>query len=263
MIKRLREAKLFWSTLITIVAIGILVALGNWQWARLHWKERLLQDLAAAEKAEPIPMRALPGKGISVTDEDLAALRFRRIKIEGRFDHANEVHIWQPTPSGPTWSVVTPLRLQPSASQAAGPGKKQATHILVIRGVVPDAAKSPKKRPDGQVTGRQSIVGRIRLDEPNTWANEPNIERNEWFTRDLQLVDQRLRAQASSAITLAPFFLEAESSIGGPSAPQPELKALTLSNRHLEYALTWWALAATLVGVFGAYVWSRLRPPKE
>jgi surfeit locus 1 family protein len=34
---------------------------------------------------------------------------------------------------------------------------------------------------------------------------------------------------------------------------------LELPNRHLEYALTWYGLAATLVGVYLAFAISRLR----
>ncbi|MEM8627388.1 MAG: SURF1 family cytochrome oxidase biogenesis protein, partial [Pseudomonadota bacterium] len=42
-------------------------------------------------------------------------------------------------------------------------------------------------------------------------------------------------------------------------APQPGSTRTKLSNRHLEYAVTWFGLAATLIGVFGAYAWSALR----
>jgi surfeit locus 1 family protein len=41
------------------------------------------------------------------------------------------------------------------------------------------------------------------------------------------------------------------------------LNAVNLSNRHLEYALTWYGLALTLAGVYFAFAASRLRqtPP--
>ncbi|MET0529796.1 MAG: SURF1 family cytochrome oxidase biogenesis protein, partial [Microvirga sp.] len=34
---------------------------------------------------------------------------------------------------------------------------------------------------------------------------------------------------------------------------------LTLPNNHLQYALTWYGLALTLVGVFGAFTWKRIK----
>ena len=41
--------------------------------------------------------------------------------------------------------------------------------------------------------------------------------------------------------------------------PVPLDGKYSLSNRHLEYALTWWGLALTLVGVYAAFVVSRLQ----
>lgn len=275
MINWLRNRGLFWPTLFAIPSLGVLIILGNWQWDRMHWKQELLQDLEAAEKAAPIRMQAVPGPGAALTEVDLAALRFRRITVNGVFEHAKEMHVWAPSPSGPAWSVVTPLRLQSVAADAAGSAEAgssvqieananananaRATHVLVIRGVVADAEKSPERRTEGQVKGPQPVTGRVRLDQPNEWANEPNLDRNEWFSRDLKLMATRLREANDAPVSIAPFFIEAEQQIGGQTAPRPQLQSLTLTNRHLEYALTWWALAATLVGVFAAYVWSRIR----
>jgi len=43
----------------------------------------------------------------------------------------------------------------------------------------------------------------------------------------------------------------------------PQGRALTariaaIPNRHLEYALTWWGLALTLIGVYAAFAYSRV-----
>ena len=39
--------------------------------------------------------------------------------------------------------------------------------------------------------------------------------------------------------------------------PQAGETKFAFSNRHLEYAITWYALAAVLVGVVGVAVWRR------
>jgi surfeit locus 1 family protein len=36
---------------------------------------------------------------------------------------------------------------------------------------------------------------------------------------------------------------------------------LNLPNNHLQYAVTWFGIALTLVGVFTAFAWRRLREP--
>jgi surfeit locus 1 family protein len=67
-------------------------------------------------------------------------------------------------------------------------------------------------------------------------------------------------ARALGASTPAPVFLFAETRIN------PSLAAITpaplpveIPNRHFEYALTWFALAGALAGVYGAVLFRRLK----
>jgi len=57
----------------------------------------------------------------------------------------------------------------------------------------------------------------------------------------------------------APFFVESEAAVGPPPSPQPDLGRLRLRNRHLEYAMTWWGLSLTLIGVYLGFANVRLR----
>ena len=237
---------------VTLFALGALLLLGAWQWDRMVWKAGLLSELEKAQTAAPIVLKPVPSG--SVAAGDLAGLRFRRVEVVGTFEHDREMHVWSPG-AQPAWSVVTPLRLK--RQEGAGDGA-EASHILVIRGVVADVHKTPASREAGQIRGEVRITGRVRLDQPNTWANDPDIKKNQWFTRDLSTMSAHLAAMPGNrSIAVAPFFLEAESQMGGVNAPKPNLKALKLSNRHLEYALTWWGLAATLLVVFLIFAWGR------
>ena len=261
MINSLRAAGLLWPSLFVIVALPVLIALGNWQWNRMHWKQGLLQRLEAAAAAKPIRMRVVPSNAMITSAKELKALRFRRIAVSGVFEHQHQMHVWAPGPDGAAWSVVTPLRLRLDAAAESRLSRTQATHLLVIRGVVPADKKDPAQRSFGEVTGPTGLTGRIRLDRPNAWANEPNIEKNEWFTRDWKAMTTHIQASKEEPMRMAPFFLEAEHP-SHRTAPKPDLKALTLTNRHLEYAMTWWGLAATLAGVFAVYAWGRIKPAK-
>jgi surfeit locus 1 family protein len=56
------------------------------------------------------------------------------------------------------------------------------------------------------------------------------------------------------------FTLDAEATPASPGGwPQGGVTRLTLPNRHLEYALTWYGLALTLVGVLAAFIFGRWR----
>ena len=64
----------------------------------------------------------------------------------------------------------------------------------------------------------------------------------------------------------APFFVEQEAATGAPVPgvwPRPGVTDLKLANRHLEYALTWWGLAATLIGVYLAFAWTRFKALRQ
>ncbi|MFT5510989.1 MAG: surfeit locus 1 family protein [Hyphomicrobiaceae bacterium] len=251
MIARLRGSGLLWPAVATALTFCVLIALGNWQWQRMHWKQDMIVSLKQAAIAKPIRMRRVPSAVMLTSAADFEALQFRRATVTGTFLHDLQMHVWAPGPSGPAWSVITPLRLRPTAPT-------EATHLFVIRGTVLAAQKAPVKRKAGEVRGEKTLTGRVRLDQPNTWANEANIKKNEWFTRDLAVMTAHLQASTKDTVRIAPFFLEAERP-SHATAPEPDLKALNLSNRHLEYALTWWGLAATLLGVFAAFAIGRLK----
>ncbi|MGI9425792.1 MAG: SURF1 family protein [Hyphomicrobiaceae bacterium] len=255
MLDRFRQAGLIWPTVFAIVAFATLVSLGTWQWQRLAWKEDLLQRLQHGARAVPVDLHTL------APFNDPNAIRFRRVRVSGRFDHDREFHVWSPGEAGSAWRIVTPLLLMRAGEEA----RTGASQVLVIRGTVSDAHKAAASRPSGQLEGHTTFVGRIRLSAVNWATPKPELATNQWYGLDLDAMRRALighgpaNADQSTAIVVAPFFVEAENTVGPSPAPQPALKQLTLRNRHFEYALTWWGLSLTLVGVFAAFAAGRFR----
>ncbi len=252
-----RQSSLLWPTVLTLVGLAILLSLGTWQMQRLAWKEALIARVEATAKAAPVPLEKIAGF-VSDAPIDLPAdLQFRRVTLTGTFDHANEFHVWSPGKQGPAWSVVTPLRLT-SPLKAEG---TTADRVLVIRGVVLDRVKAAAARSAGNPAGEVTITGRVRFGHVGTFSRSADTSRNEWL--DFNLDGMAVKLVPGDARTagrgIAPFFVEAEAATGAAGAPQPDLAAVNLSNRHLEYALTWYGLAVTLAGVYIAWVLSRRR----
>ena len=80
------------------------------------------------------------------------------------------------------------------------------------------------------------------------------------------VVSPMCRATASlrpTAEKAAPFIVEAEAAPIPGNWPRAGVTMLKVSNRHLEYALTWFALAATLLIVFVVYARNRLASEAE
>lgn len=266
MIKRLREAGLLWPTLLTITGLAILVALGNWQMRRLAWKEDLIARIEARAAEQPVALAQLISKSPKLDKEQVEDLEFRRVRVSGRFRHDQEFHVWSPGNRGPAWSIVTPLAL----SEPLDAGRRYPlSTVLVIRGTVLDANKSPASRQIGNPADDVTFTGRVRVGRTGAFSSAENVTKNEWYEYDIDamrksvagaFVDGSASGTPDEATaTIAPFFIEAETQTGGPAGPQPELGKVNLTNRHLEYALTWYGLALTLLGVYLAFAVSRWR----
>jgi cytochrome oxidase assembly protein ShyY1 len=93
----------------------------------------------------------------------------------------------------------------------------------------------------------------MRWPEPRGWfapADDP--AHSLWFVRD-----QRAMAQAKGWGEVAPFFVELETPSGAGVLPQSGRLNVNLRNEHLQYAITWYGLAAVLAISFGFWVRSR------
>lgn len=236
-----RRPRLWPAALATLVGCAILAALGTWQLQRLAWKRDLIARIERRAVAEPVPLaEALARAG------DRDGLEFARVRLAGRFVHGAEMPVLVTLKEGTGYQIVTPL--------VAGDAV-----VAVVRGFVPTVLKEPASRPAGQVEGPVEIVGRVRWsDAGNRFTPAPDRARNVWFTRDLAAMTPVLEAAAPDA-RAAPFLLELEAPAPPGGWPLPTPTPPTLANNHLQYAFTWYGLAATLLGVFAAWAWGRRR----
>jgi surfeit locus 1 family protein len=59
----------------------------------------------------------------------------------------------------------------------------------------------------------------------------------------------------------ASFYIEQESPAPPGGLPKPGKLAVALPDNHMQYAITWFGLAAGLAGVYGVWLAGRLRRP--
>ncbi|MFQ5346869.1 MAG: SURF1 family protein [Rhodothalassiaceae bacterium] len=222
----------FGASVCTLVGLALLIGLGTWQLQRLAWKRALLSEIAARTTAAPV---ALPA--VIADPEDW---RYRRVTISGHFDHAHEMLV----AAGRGWQVITPLL------------RDDAPAVLVVRGFVPEAKRSPDARPMGQIAGQVSVTGIVRLAPSRKgWFTPENVPaEGRWYWCDLDAM-----ARAAGLVEVLPVLVEAEASAPG-GWPQGGVTRLDIPNRHLQYALTWYALALVLLVI---YILAGVRRAKE
>ena len=232
-----------------VLAFAVLIALGTWQIQRKAWKENLIASLTERLAA---PAKELP-RPSDWPKLDRARDEYSRVKFEGKFDNGREALVYaapsafRPDAVGPGYWVLTPARLN------------DGSILIVNRGFVPDGRQDPKSRTDGQVAGQLEMTGALRWPGDRHWFT-PNDDpaHNLWFTADPGSI-AAAKGLDSRENPVAPFYVEQEAPVPPGGLPQPGALTVALSDNHLQYALTWYGLAAVLAGVFGAWTFSAWR----
>lgn len=226
-------------TIAVAIAFAILVALGVWQLQRLKWKEGLLAHVAALQSARAVDIGP----------------------VLDRLAHGAEVDFTRVTANCPGLSSAPFLELYGVRDAQAGYRLISACEVasaryrtvLVDRGFVPDTSHDRPKI-DAAARTPTTVTGILRTpDRANAFM--PKNRPDRWFSRDAGAMAAALHASQP-----APVFLFAE------TPTNPELPALIpaplpseIPNRHLEYALTWFGLAAALLGVYAAVLFRKGR----
>ncbi len=233
--------------LTALVALAILLGLGTWQLQRKAWKEGLIAQIQARAYGEPGAIVPEPEWGTWRADQD----EFRKVRVTGTFLHPLEAPVYGLAPGGqpgmPTqgYYLITPLKLPDGAV------------VMVNRGFVPTELKDPASRPASQPAGEVTVTGLVRAPEArNAFTPADDPARNLWFARDIQAI-----ARARNLERVAPFLIDADATPQPGGWPRGGMTPTNLPNNHLQYAVTWYGLALTLIGVFAAFAWRRVKEP--
>jgi surfeit locus 1 family protein len=220
-------------TLAAAAMIALTLWLGRWQTDRAAEKEAL-QALYEA-RAHETPAR-LSGSSTS------ADLLYRRVIASGRWMPERQVFIDNQIHGGKAgFYVVTPLGL--AGSEAA---------VLVNRGWVARTAAYPRA-PDVAVPAGDVEVEGLAVVPPRRVLelSSETVSGNVWQNLSIE------RYARATGLRLLPFVVLAGSAAPGLEAVREEPDAGV--EKHREYALTWFSLAATVAALWIALNVRRLR----
>jgi surfeit locus 1 family protein len=230
-----------------LIALALLVTLGTWQVERLHWKEGLLADIAERRATAPVPLSDIEAMAAKGTD-----IEYREVTASGVYDNSRERHFFATWRGQTGFYVYTPLQLA------------DGRFLFVNRGFVPYDNKEPEMRMQGQLTGEQTVTGlaRARLSDKPSWVVPDNdVAKNIFYWKDL---DVMASSTGLDKTTVVPFFIDADDTPNPKGMPIGGVTEVNLPNNHLQYAFTWYGLAATLVViVLVAGLRKRGNPPAQ
>ena len=225
------------GAILLLLVFVLLVALGTWQMQRLAWKEDLLAAIAERRAAPPASLREIESLAASGADVD-----YRTVRLQGRFLHDRERHFFTTWNGQPGFAVYTPLTLA------------DGRMLFVNRGFVPYERKAAETRAAGQEMGEVTITGlaRARLATKPSFIlpdNEP--AKNIYYWKDLAGM---IRDDGLDPDRVLPFFVDADATPNPGGLPIGGITLIDFPNNHLQYALTWYGLAAALLGMTVVFI---------
>ncbi|CAN7200552.1 SURF1 family protein [Pararhizobium sp. LjRoot255] len=227
---------------LVLIALAILLSLGTWQMQRLHWKEDLLAAITERRAAPPVDLEAIEAMAKSGEDID-----YRTVRVTGTYINNKERHFFATYEGRTGYYVYTPLQLA------------DGRVLLVNRGFVSFERKEPEMRKQGQLTGEQTVTGlaRIKLTEKPSWAVPDNdVAKNIFYWKDLDVMAASVGLDPARTVQ---FFVDADAAPNPGGMPIGGVTQFDLPNNHLQYAVTWYGLAAALVAVSGVFIFRRKR----
>lgn len=229
-----------WPVLLaTAIGLAILVTLGVWQVQRLAWKEGLLAQLAANAAAPAIGLAEAADRAARGED-----IEFLRVAFNATYRHDATMKMIASYDRGQGWTIITPA-LTPDGFA-----------VIVDRGLIPGDRLDSFDKPEGPVR----VEGVIRTHARGKGYFDPDNDpkANLWYWWDVPAI-QAASGLAAGAKPFPDVVQLLPSAAAGGAFPRPQEPKANLANNHLGYAITWFGLAATLLGVAGFYVHSLRR----
>ena len=239
------HARFPWLTLVLAgLVFAALIGLGTWQLQRLQWKQALIATIDERTKAEPLSLEDVELQYGRTGDVD-----YMPVVVSGEFIHEAERHFFATWQGASGYYVYTPLRLEEGRS------------VFVNRGFVPFDKKDASTRQQGQVTGVQTVKGLARNPlpgKPSAMLPDNDPDKNIFFWKDLRAMAVLSGLDVDRGVV--PFFIDADSNPNPGGLPQGGVTMIDMPNSHLQYAVTWYGLAAALAGVLGIWLYRRRKP---
>jgi surfeit locus 1 family protein len=235
--------------LFTLAMIAVFVGLGVWQLQRRVEKHALIAALTERLAAEPVPLPPQSEWAKLTAEKD----EFRRVHLRASYGAAPDAMVYssgstiRDDVSGPgTWAFV-PARLES--------GEIIVVNAGFVQNTMQDRAQQDRAI-TRLITGEAAdLIGYIRFPESaGRLTPSANIEKRLWFARD-HLAMAHALGWGTGGRTVAPFYVDLEQPVSPSLIPKPGPLHVRLKDDHLQYAITWFALAGAVMIAF--FIWWR------
>lgn len=210
-------------TIVTVIALAILVSLGTWQYKRLQWKTQLLQEIEAASKAPPFTSLADIQTALEAGDP----VDFRRVGSVATPISSQAFLVFTPQDRDVSWRVFRPVR-------------DDGTRVFAALETVPDAMRDALL----DAEARLNLVGYVRLARQMRGAAKSSPDSNRWFGFNPMPESHDWGDQVTGGVDVR-FYIDHVP--GANAADDLPIRQPDIANNHFDYMLTWYGLALVLL----------------
>ncbi|MCA3439946.1 MAG: SURF1 family protein [Rhodobacter sp.] len=204
-----------------LAGCAILIALGSWQMQRLAWKQAILAQISARLTDPPVALPAVPDPTVD---------KYLPVRVTGRFTGTGIDVLASLRGVGAGYRVIAAFQTD------------DGRRIMIDRGFLPE---DQRDRPRKATVA--SILGTLHWpDETDSFTPPPDTARAIWFARDVPAMAAVLQTE--------PVLIVAREATGDGITPLP-VDTQGIANNHLNYAVTWFSLAAVWAGMTGLLLW--------
>lgn len=212
------------TTLIALVLLPVLLVLGNWQLQRAEEKRSAQAALEQRSHEPPVALRDLPAQ----------PPLYRRVAVRGRFDNARTLLLDNRIHNGRFgYEVIAPFAVD-----------NDDRVLLIDRGWVPGDPARLQRPSIAPLEGEVAVVGSVYRDT-GRFGVATALDEKGW-----PRVIQNLHIDALQTVLgqpLHPFVLRLEADAPGAFIVDWRIYNAGFGpERHVAYAVTWFAMAATL-----------------
>jgi cytochrome oxidase assembly protein ShyY1 len=239
--------------LFTLAMIAVFIGLGVWQLQRRVEKHALIAALTERLATGPVPLPPQSEWNKLTAQKD----EFRRVYFKASYGAGSDAMVYssgsavRDDVSGPgTWAFI--------------PARLESGEIIVINAGFVQNTMQDRAQQDRAVTRlvtgeAADLIGYIRFPESaGLLTPSANVEKRLWFTRD-HLAMARALGWGDGGKSIAPFYIDLEQPVPPSGIPKPGPLHVHLNDDHMQYAITWFALAGAVVIAFGVWFAGRRR----
>ncbi|MDA9677608.1 SURF1 family protein [Pelagibacteraceae bacterium] len=214
-----------------LIALVSLVYLGSWQLHRLEWKTELLNSIKDGQTEDYIEYP------FDIKNNDFS---YKKSSISGKIDQSKELHFFNINSYGQSgYNIIVPL-LTKGRTVYIDLGWTNFTDI------------NSKEFMFRSLNGELDFKGiLIYSKERRLFSPKPDTIKNNWYLMNIKEMDQFTKLNSEKYIFRVveqEYYLDLLN----------EFTAINIPNNHLQYAITWFALAISIAAMYIIYIYKNI-----